>query len=56
MAFFDLARRAGPFVIVLAAGIWLWTVANDFAIKTIAGTQLQGLDAIQYIELGQAHA
>ncbi|MEO8652005.1 MAG: tripartite tricarboxylate transporter TctB family protein [Hyphomicrobiaceae bacterium] len=34
MSLVDLARRAGPFVIVLAAGIWLWTVANDFAITT----------------------
>jgi putative tricarboxylic transport membrane protein len=37
MPLLDLARRAGPFVIVLAAGIWLWTVANDFAIKTTLG-------------------
>jgi putative tricarboxylic transport membrane protein len=33
----DLVRRAGPFVIVLAAGIWLWTVADDFAITTRLG-------------------
>ena len=37
MALLDLARRAGPFVIVLGAGIWLWTVANDFAISTTLG-------------------
>lgn len=37
MSLLDLARRAGPFVIVFAAGIWLWTVANDFAIKTTLG-------------------
>ena len=37
MAVLDLARRAGPFVIVLGAGIWLWTVADDFAIKTSLG-------------------
>jgi putative tricarboxylic transport membrane protein len=34
---FDVARRAGPFVIVLGVGIWLWTVANDFAITTRLG-------------------
>jgi putative tricarboxylic transport membrane protein len=37
MAVLDLARRAGPFAIVLGAGIWLWTVADDFAIKTSLG-------------------
>jgi putative tricarboxylic transport membrane protein len=37
MALLDLARRAGPFVIVLGAGVWLWTVANDFAITTRLG-------------------
>jgi putative tricarboxylic transport membrane protein len=37
MALPDLARRAGPFVIVLGAGIWLWTVASDFAINTTLG-------------------
>ena len=37
MPLLDLARRAGPFVIVFAAGIWLWTVANDYAIKTTLG-------------------
>ncbi len=33
----DLVRRAGPFAIVLGAGVWLWTVANDFAITTTLG-------------------
>ena len=37
MALLDLARRAGPFVIVLGAGLWLWTVADAFAIKTSLG-------------------
>jgi putative tricarboxylic transport membrane protein len=37
MTVLDLARRAGPFVIVLAAGVWLWTVASDFAITTRLG-------------------
>lgn len=37
MAVLDLARRAGPFAIVLGTGIWLWTVADDFAIKTSLG-------------------
>lgn len=37
MALINLARRAGPFVIVLGAAIWLWTVASDFAITTRLG-------------------
>ncbi len=37
MALLDLARRAGPFVTVLGAGVWLWSVANDFAITTRLG-------------------
>lgn len=37
MALLNLARRAGPFVIVLGAGLWLWTVANDFAVVTRLG-------------------
>lgn len=37
MALLNLARRAGPFVIVLGAGVWLWTVANDFVITTRLG-------------------
>jgi putative tricarboxylic transport membrane protein len=32
-----LVRRVAPFVIVLGLGIWLWTVANDFAIATTLG-------------------
>jgi putative tricarboxylic transport membrane protein len=32
-----LVRRVAPFVIVLGFGIWLWTVANDFAIATTLG-------------------
>jgi putative tricarboxylic transport membrane protein len=34
MALLDLTRRAGPFAIVLGAGLWLWTVADDFAVNT----------------------
>lgn len=37
MALLDLARRAGPFAIVLSAGVWLWTIADDFAITTRLG-------------------
>jgi putative tricarboxylic transport membrane protein len=37
MAIFDLVRRVAPFVIVLGFGIWLWTIANDFAIATTLG-------------------
>jgi putative tricarboxylic transport membrane protein len=37
MAFLDLARRVGPFLVVFAAGIWLWTVAQSFAIVTTLG-------------------
>jgi putative tricarboxylic transport membrane protein len=37
MPLLDLARRAGPFVIVLVAGIWLWTVADGFSITTRLG-------------------
>ena len=33
----DLVRRVAPFVIVLGFGVWLWTVANDFAIATTLG-------------------
>ena len=34
MAFPNLVRRVGPFLLVLAAGIWLWSVAQSFAIST----------------------
>lgn len=37
MAIFDLVRRSAPFVLVLGVGVWLWTVANDFAISTTLG-------------------
>lgn len=37
MAIFDLARRVAPFVMVFGFGVWLWTVANDFAISTTLG-------------------
>lgn len=34
MAFLDLARRVGPFLLVFAAGIWLWSIAQSMAIAT----------------------
>src|SRR5262245_42011620 len=37
MAILDRARRAAPFAVVFAAGIWLWTVADSFAISTRLG-------------------
>ncbi len=37
MAIFDLVRRVAPFATVLGFGVWLWTVANDFAIATTLG-------------------
>ena len=37
MMILDLVRRAAPFMMVLGVGIWLWTVANDFAISTTLG-------------------
>ena len=37
MMILDLVRRTAPFLIVLGAGVWLWTVANDFAISTTLG-------------------
>lgn len=37
MAIFDLVRRSAPFVMVFGVGVWLWTVANDFAIATTLG-------------------
>jgi putative tricarboxylic transport membrane protein len=37
MAISDLARRVAPFLMVFGVGVWLWTVANDFAISTTLG-------------------
>lgn len=37
MANFDMVRRVGPFLIVLGFGVWLWTVADGFAIATTLG-------------------
>jgi putative tricarboxylic transport membrane protein len=37
MAILDRARRAAPFLLVLAAALWLWTVADSFAISTRLG-------------------
>lgn len=37
MMILDLVRRAAPFMMVLGVGVWLWTVANDFAISTTLG-------------------
>lgn len=37
MAIFDRVRRSAPFVMVFGVGVWLWTVANDFAISTTLG-------------------
>jgi len=34
MAFLDLVRRVGPFLLVFAAGIWLWSIAQAMAIAT----------------------
>jgi putative tricarboxylic transport membrane protein len=37
MAILDLARRVGPFLVVLCVAVWLWTVAESFAISTQLG-------------------
>jgi putative tricarboxylic transport membrane protein len=37
MAILDLVRRTAPFLMVFGFGVWLWTVANDFAISTTLG-------------------
>jgi len=37
MAIFDLMRRVVPFAIVFCVGVWLWTVADGFAISTTLG-------------------
>ena len=37
MAILDLGRRVGPFLLVFAAGLWLWSVAQGFAIATTLG-------------------
>ncbi|MBN9266585.1 MAG: hypothetical protein BGN89_19995 [Alphaproteobacteria bacterium 64-6] len=37
MMILDIVRRAAPFMMVLGVGVWLWTVANDFAISTTLG-------------------
>lgn len=37
MALLDLARRVGPFVVVFGTAMWLWTVAESFAISTRLG-------------------
>jgi putative tricarboxylic transport membrane protein len=37
MAILDLARRVGPFLVVFCAAMWLWTVAESFAISTRLG-------------------
>jgi putative tricarboxylic transport membrane protein len=37
MAILDLARRVGPFLVVFCAALWLWTLADSFAISTRLG-------------------
>lgn len=37
MAIFDVVRRVAPFLMVLGFGVWLWTLANEFAIVTTLG-------------------
>lgn len=37
MMILDFVRRAAPFMMVFGVGVWLWTVANDFAISTTLG-------------------
>lgn len=37
MAIFDLVRRVAPFLLVFCLGVWLWSVANEFAISTTLG-------------------
>src|SRR5689334_15341935 len=37
MAILDLARRVGPFLVVFCAAMWLWSVAESFAISTRLG-------------------
>lgn len=37
MAILDIARRIGPFVLVFAAGLWLWRVAESYSIATRLG-------------------
>lgn len=37
MAILDRMRRAVPFAVVFAAGLWLWSVADSFAIATRLG-------------------
>jgi putative tricarboxylic transport membrane protein len=37
MAFLARVRRAVPFLVVLAAALWLWSVAESFAISTRLG-------------------
>lgn len=32
MSIIDAGRRAGPFVLILGVGIWLWTVAESYTI------------------------
>ncbi len=37
MAILDRMRRAAPFAVVFAAALWLWTVADSFAISKRLG-------------------
>ena len=37
MAILDLTRRVAPFLLVFGAAVWLWTVADSFAISTRLG-------------------
>jgi putative tricarboxylic transport membrane protein len=37
MTILDRMRRAAPFAVVFATGLWLWTVADSFAISTRLG-------------------